>query len=40
MAMRHFAIPAENTIIFEDSETGVQAAEKTGADYYVVHGYN
>ena len=40
MAMRHFGIPVEDTVIFEDSETGVQAAEKTGADYYVVHGYN
>lgn len=40
MAMKHFNISTEQTIIFEDSETGIKAAEQTGADYYVVHGYN
>ena len=40
MAMEYFDVPTEQTIIFEDSETGVKAAEQTGADYYVVHGYN
>ena len=40
MAMKHFNISTEQKIIFEDSETGIKAAEQTGADYYVVHGYN
>lgn len=40
LAMEHFQMTPGQTIIFEDSETGVQAAQKTGADYYVVHGYN
>ena len=40
LTMKHFNISTEQTIIFEDSETGIKAAEQTGADYYVVHGYN
>lgn len=29
-----------NTIIFEDSETGIQAAKLSGANYVKVYGYN
>lgn len=31
---------AENTLIFEDSETGLKAAEFSGAKYVKVYGYN
>lgn len=31
MAMRHFGIPAERTVIFEDSKVGLEAAERSGA---------
>lgn len=40
MAMKYFGLKPEDTIIFEDSETGIRAAEASGADFYVVHGYN
>lgn len=36
MAMEHFGIPAERTIIFEDSESGIAAARASGAPYLVV----
>lgn len=39
-AMDYFNISKENTIIFEDSEIGIQAAVKSGADYVKVYGYN
>lgn len=39
-AMDYFKISKENTIIFEDSEIGIQAAIKSGADYVKVCGYN
>ena len=39
-AMDYFSISKENTIIFEDSEIGIQAAIKSGADYVKVYGYN
>ena len=39
-AMDYFKISKENTIIFEDSEIGIQAAVKSGADYVKVCGYN
>ena len=32
--------PREITLIFEDSDTGIEAAEKSGADYVRVYGYN
>lgn len=38
-AMSYFGIEKENTIIFEDSGVGIQAAEKTGANVYVVRGF-
>ena len=31
MAMRHFNIPPERTVIFEDSEVGTEAAMRSGA---------
>ena len=31
MAMRHFDIPPERTVIFEDSEVGIEAAMRSGA---------
>ena len=39
-AMDYFKISKENTIIFEDSEIGIQAAIESGADYVKVRGYN
>lgn len=39
-AMDFFNILKENTIIFEDSEIGIQAAVKSGANYVKVYGYN
>ena len=38
-AMEHFSIQKENTIIFEDSEVGIIAAQKTGASVFVVKGF-
>lgn len=40
LAMERSGVMAENTIIFEDSETGLKAAEASGADYVRVYGYN
>lgn len=39
-AMNYFNISQENTIIFEDSEIGIQAAINSGANYVKVYGYN
>lgn len=39
-AMDHFQIGEENTIIFEDSPVGVEAAKASGAAYMIVAGYN
>lgn len=36
LAMEHFGIGAENTIIFEDSDVGIQAAKATGAAVMIV----
>jgi len=36
MAMEHFNIPPERTVIFEDSPEGVEAARRSGAAYFVV----
>ena len=36
MAMKHFGAVPERTVIFEDSEVGIQAAEATGATVMVV----
>lgn len=35
-AIKHFNVSSEDTIIFEDSETGIEAARKTGATVLVV----
>lgn len=39
-AMAHFGVEAENTIIFEDSDVGLEAAKKSGACYYKTFGFN
>lgn len=36
MAMEYFEIPAEDTVIFEDSDVGIQAARSSGAAIFVV----
>lgn len=36
MAMQHFGIDAEHTVIFEDSEVGITAAKATGATVMIV----
>ncbi|MDO5311295.1 MAG: HAD family phosphatase [Clostridia bacterium] len=38
-AMEHFSIAPENSIIFEDSKTGIAAAEASGAYLYIVKGF-
>lgn len=40
MIMAHFKINTENTIIFEDSDVGLEAAARSGAKYVRVFGYN
>ena len=39
-AMDYFQILKSDTIIFEDSDVGVEAAEKSGANVFVVKGYS
>ena len=39
-AMKESGISAEKTIIFEDSENGIKAAQKAGANYVRVYGWN
>ena len=39
-AMKHFDISPENSIIFEDSEVGILAGERSGAKVFVVKGYS
>ena len=36
MAMEHFGIAPADTIIFEDSPEGIQAAQASGAPYLLV----
>ena len=36
LAMEHFGIDAEHTVIFEDSDVGIEAAKRTGAAVFVV----
>ena len=36
IAMKHFEIDAHHTLIFEDSDVGVQAAKATGASVFIV----
>lgn len=40
MAMAHFGVTPEETIIFEDSPTGIVAAQAAGAGLFVVKGFN
>lgn len=40
MAMRHFATRQRIQLYLKIQKQVFRAAEKTGADYYVVHGYN
>ena len=40
LAMNHFSVTSDNTIIFEDSEVGIIAAQKTGATVFVVRGFS
>lgn len=39
-AMRYFGVNPSEAIIFEDSDVGVMAAEKSGAQCFIVKGYN
>lgn len=39
-AMQFFNVQPDQCIIFEDSDTGIQAAEKSGVQYMIVKGYN
>ena len=39
-AMEYFASTPEETIIFEDSEVGIEAARKSGAAYYKTYKFN
>lgn len=39
-AMKEMGISPEGTIIFEDSDTGIEAAKRSGAKYMRVYGYN
>ena len=36
MAMEHFHVPAQQTMIFEDSPEGIAAARACGAQCFVV----
>lgn len=38
-AMRYYDMEAKNTVIFEDSDVGLQAAEKSGATVIAVKGF-
>ena len=40
LAMAHFGVKPENTIIFEDSPTGIAAAKAAGAQLFIVTGFN
>ncbi len=39
MAMHYFGIPNDNSIIFEDSDAGIEAAINSGATVFTVKGY-
>lgn len=39
-AMSFFDCPPNETVIFEDSDVGIEAAKKTGAMLFRVYGYN
>ena len=38
-AMHHFGIKGEDTLVFEDSDIGIEAAEKTGATVFAARGF-
>ena len=38
-AMAYFSASAQETIIFEDSDVGLEAAKQTGATYYQTYGF-
>lgn len=40
LAMAHFGVRPEDTVIFEDSAAGVAAAKASGAAVFVVEGYH
>ena len=40
LAMEKSGVSKEDTLIFEDSATGIEAAERSGAKYVKVYGYN
>ena len=39
-AMNYFAAEPDETIIFEDSDVGLKAAQRSGAFYYKTYGFN
>lgn len=39
-AMEYFGVAPEDTVIFEDSEVGLEAAARSGAFYYKTFGFN
>ena len=39
-AMEYFGVSPKNTVIFEDSDVGIKAAENSGAFYYKTYGFN
>lgn len=39
-AMKYFKVQPTDTVIFEDSDVGVEAAMRSGANVYIVKGYN
>lgn len=39
-AMAHFGISPKETVIFEDSDVGLEAARQSGAFYYKTFGFN
>lgn len=38
-AMEYFGVKPMKTVIFEDSDVGIEAAERSGAYYYKVYGF-
>lgn len=40
LAMEKAGVDNEDTLIFEDSDTGIEAAQRSGANYMRVYGYN
>lgn len=39
-AMKHFGVRKEHTIIFEDSKTGIEAAERAGVMFFVTRNFD